>query len=225
MKGGLACLLLALRLVAEVSGEVAVRISCPAECLCMNVYRTVVDCSFQGLASLPRELPNTTHTLLLQGNHITFLPSEVMATAFTTEGTSYETPLRGLQVLRLDRNPINNISYRILETDPWKSVDWIYLPSGVQTVEQTPLRLVHHDIETGFQRVPPHPFELRDYEVWARDRLNPMMNSRKDIQLADIEDRRQAAARCMLLYHGDAGAQQRCKPLLDAARWWEWESS
>lgn len=52
----------------------------------------------------------------------------VNSTAFTREGTPFITPLKNLQVLRLDKNPIQNISWQLLDHENFANLKWIYLP-------------------------------------------------------------------------------------------------
>jgi len=109
--------------------------SCPPECSCISnsfdkpeIETTVVDCSYQWLTAFPTTLPNSTTELYIQGSKIDVLTAEITSTAFTREGTAYNTPLTNLQVLRIDKSPITNISFDILEHENFANLLWLYLP-------------------------------------------------------------------------------------------------
>lgn len=116
----------------------------------------------------------------MQGSLIDSLSSEINSTAFTREGTAYITPLTILEVLRIDKNPIKNISFDLLSHENFANLKWLYLPPGVQVLEQKPLKLVDHHIPAGWVALPSNPLENRDYVVWTREDYTPVLDSGKN---------------------------------------------
>ena len=63
-----------------------------------------------------------------QGSKIDVFGPVINSTAFTREGTPYFTPLLNLEVLRLDKNPLTNISAFLLDHPNLAKLQWLYLP-------------------------------------------------------------------------------------------------
>ena len=158
--------------------------SCPKGCTCVSnsfdrpdIETTVVDCSYQRFTSIPTTIPNSTTELFLQGSLIDTLSPVINSTAFTREGTPFTMPLTRLEILRMDKNPLTNISFSLLDHPNLAHLRWIYLPLGTRVLEQKPLKLVDHGIAKGWRALPPHPFENKDYMVWTREDYTPIINS------------------------------------------------
>lgn len=141
------------------------------------IEATVVDCSFKKFSKFPETLPNSTVELYMQGSMIDVLSAEILSTAYTREGTPFKTPLTNLQVLRVDKNPITNISINLLRHENFQNLKWLYVPRGTRVLEQLPLKLIDHGVPEGWNLLPAHAFENRDYTVWTRGDISPILDS------------------------------------------------
>jgi len=141
------------------------------------IEATVVDCSFKKFTEFPETLPNSTVELFMQGSLIDVLGPVINSTAYTREGTPFITPLTNLQVLRIDKNPITNISINLLRHENLQQLKWLYVPRGTRVLEQLPLKLIDHGVPEGWREVPAHPFENRNYIVWTRGDISPIIDS------------------------------------------------
>ena len=62
---------------------------------------------------------------------------------------------------------------------PFFSVPTLLLSSkrGTRVLEQLPLKLIDHGVPEGWNLLPAHAFENRDYTVWTRGDISPILDS------------------------------------------------
>ena len=135
-------------------GTKEIRRSCPERCLCIrnknelrpNQEYHIVDCSFADppLTHIPTTIPNSTRYLNMQGNHIgSFHSGDLVGTSYTNDGRPFLVPVQGLEELRLDGNPIRNITVDTLNDEAYFSrLRLVYFPLGIEVLETTSLNVI-----------------------------------------------------------------------------------
>ena len=184
INGALLSLIIFLLLAAADAAKI-----CPRECSCISnaenrpeIEETEVDCAYKHLDAFPVDLPHSTTTLLLQGNNIGAFSSSINGVAFTKAGTPYEVPLEMLRVLRLDKNPLSNITSSLLDHEHFASLQWLYVPPHMSVFRRLPLRLVDLGVPRGWRALPSSPLENKEYTVWTRETVTAILDSERGIE-------------------------------------------
>jgi hypothetical protein len=142
-----------------------------------DVETTVVHCEYQAFSDFPIELPFSTTELYMQGTQVHTLPASINSTAFNVAGAPYYIPLQKLQVLRLDKTKIKNITYDCFSGSSFSNLQWVFMPLGIKVFEKTNLQVLNRDAPNGFKAVKPNPLENRDFILWVCSSCSPIEDS------------------------------------------------